>query len=160
MFLENNIWEYKKVDHQSVIELKSQLKIPEELVQMLVNRGVHTAAKQNNSLDHLKIFNPFNMLGIQAVDRIKEAIANKENILIYGDYGGLDSKSVAMMKHFLSTFPPDVFTYQPHREKEGYGLSMTAVDWSEKEKISLVITLDCGIKDINAAKKLKQKILI
>jgi len=42
MFLENNIWKYKKVDHQSVIELKSQLKIPEELAQMLVNRGVHT----------------------------------------------------------------------------------------------------------------------
>ena len=41
--------------------------------------------------------------------------------------------------------------------KEGYGLSMTAVDWFEKEKISLVITLDCGIKDITAAKKLKQK---
>ena len=31
MFLENNIWEYKKVDQQSAVELKSQLNIPEEL---------------------------------------------------------------------------------------------------------------------------------
>ena len=160
MFLENNIWEYKKVDHQSVIELKSQLKIPEELIQMLVNRGVHTysQAEQFFRPSEKDFLNPFNMLGMyKAVDRIKEAVANKENILIYGDYDVDGTCSVAMMKHFLSTFSPDVFTYQPHREKEGYGLSMTAVDWSEKEKISLVITLDCGIKDINAAKKLKQK---
>ena len=42
MFLENNIWEYKKVDQQSVVELKSQLNIQEELAQTLVNRGVQT----------------------------------------------------------------------------------------------------------------------
>ena len=45
------------------------------------------------------------MLGMyKAVDRIKEAIANKENILIYGDYDVDGTCSVAMMKHFLSTF--------------------------------------------------------
>ena len=91
------------------------------------------------------------------VERIKEAIANKEKILIYGDYDVDGTCSVAMMKHFLETLSTHVFTYQPHREKEGYGLSMTAVDWLLKEEIGLVITLDCGIKDINAAKKLKQK---
>ena len=48
------------------------------------------------------------MLGMyKAVDRIKEAIANKENILIYGDYDVDGTCSVAMMKH-LSTFSPDV----------------------------------------------------
>ena len=160
MFLENNIWEYKKVDQQSVVELKSQLNIQEELAQMLVNRGVQTfsQAEQFFRPSEKDFLNPFMMLGMyKAVERIKEAIANKENILIYGDYDVDGTCSVAMMKHFLETLSTHVFTYQPHREKEGYGLSMTAVDWLLKEEISLVITLDCGIKDINAAKKLKQK---
>ncbi|MEC7618474.1 MAG: single-stranded-DNA-specific exonuclease RecJ [Bacteroidota bacterium] len=160
MFLENNIWEYKKVDQQSVVELKSQLNIQEELAQMLVNRGVQTfsQAEQFFRPSEKDFLNPFKMLGMyKAVERIKEAIANKENILIYGDYDVDGTCSVAMMKHFLETLSTHVFTYQPHREKEGYGLSMTAVDWLLKEEISLVITLDCGIKDINAAKKLKQK---
>ena len=54
MFLENNIWEYKKVDKQSVVELKSQLNIQEELAQMLVNRGVQTFSQAEQFLDHLK----------------------------------------------------------------------------------------------------------
>ena len=160
MFLENNIWEYKKVDKQSVVELKSQLNIQEELAQMLVNRGVQTfsQAEQFFRPSEKDFLNPFKMLGMyKAVERIKEAIVNKENILIYGDYDVDGTCSVAMMKHFLETLSTHVFTYQPHREKEGYGLSMTAVDWLLKEEISLVIALDCGIKDINAAKKLKQK---
>ena len=144
MFLENNIWEYKKVDQQSVVELKSQLNIQEELAQMLVNRGVQTfsQAEQFFRPSEKDFLNPFKMLGMyKAVERIKEAIANKENILIYGDYDVDGTCSVAMMKHFLETLSTHVFTYQPHREKEGYGLSMTAVDWLLKEEISLVITI-------------------
>ena len=160
MFLENNIWEYKKVVQQSVVELKSQLKISEELAQVLVNRGIltYSHAEQFFRPSEKDFLNPFSMSGMsQAVERINQAILNEENILIYGDYDVDGTCSVAMMKHFLSTFSPHIYTYQPHREKEGYGLSMTAVEWSEKEQISLVITLDCGIKDIKAAEKLKQK---
>ena len=127
---------------------------------MLVNRGIQTysQAEQFFRPSEKDFLNPFNMLGMyKAVERINQAIFNKENILIYGDYDVDGTCSVAMMKHFLSTFSTHIYTYQPHREKEGYGLSMTAVEWSEKEQISLVITLDCGIKDINAAEKLKQK---
>ena len=102
MFLENNIWEYKKVDQQSVVELKSQLNIQEELAQMLVNRGIQTfsQAEQFFRPSEKDFLNPFKMLGMyKAVERIKEAIANKENILIYGDYDVDGTCSVAMMKH-------------------------------------------------------------
>ena len=160
MFLENNIWEYKKVDQQFVVELKSQLKISDEIAQILVNRSILTYSQAEKFFrpSEKDFLNPFSMSGMfQAVERINEAIINEENILIYGDYDVDGTCSVAMMKQFLTTFSSHIYTYQPHRQKEGYGLSMTAVDWSENEKISLVITLDCGIKDIKAAKKLKQK---
>ncbi len=160
MLLENNIWEYKEVDQQNVIELKDQLQITNEIAQMLLSRGVksYNQAKQYFRPSEKDFLDPFSMYGmIEAVKRIKKALDNKENILIYGDYDVDGTCSVAMMKHFLSTFSSQVYTYQPHREKEGYGLSLKSVDWSVKQKISLVITLDCGIKDINAAKKLKQE---
>ena len=89
MFLENNIWEYKKVVQQSVVELKSQLKISEELAQVLVNRGIltYSHAEQFFRPSEKDFLNPFSMSGMfQAVERINQAILNEENILIYGDY--------------------------------------------------------------------------
>ena len=64
MFLENNIWEYKKVAKQSVVELKSQLNIQEALAQMLVNRGVQTfsQAEQFFRPSENDFLNPFKML--------------------------------------------------------------------------------------------------
>ncbi|MCK5279829.1 MAG: single-stranded-DNA-specific exonuclease RecJ, partial [Cyclobacteriaceae bacterium] len=38
--------------------------------------------------------------------------------------------------------------YIPDRYKEGYGISKTGIDWAAENKISLLITLDCGIKAV------------
>ena len=46
--------------------------------------------------------------------------------------------------------------YIPDRYEEGYGLSKKGIDFAFKEKISLIITLDCGIravKQVNYANK-------
>ena len=59
------------------------------------------------------------------------------------------------MVRFLKHLKAKVLYYQPHRETEGYGISLKSVEWSKENKIDLVIALDCGIKDFLAAEAYK-----
>ena len=82
----------------------------------------------------------------KALDRIREAIKNEEQILIYGDYDVDGTTSVALVYGFLRNFYDGLHFYIPDRYKEGYGISKMGIDWAVENNISLIITLDCGIK--------------
>ena len=61
-----------------------------------------------------------------ATDRIKEAINNKEKILIYGDYDVDGVASTALLTNFLRQ-KNNIFSYIPDRETEGYGVSVNGI---------------------------------
>jgi len=82
----------------------------------------------------------------RAVERILLAMAHKERILIYGDYDVDGTCSVALLYLFLSKIYPEVAYYVPDRYKEGYGVSCEGIDFAQDNEMSLIITLDCGIK--------------
>ena len=86
----------------------------------------------------------------KAVARIDQAFSKREKILIFGDYDVDGTASVACMYSFLSeiydTEPLDF--YIPHRYREGYGVSKTAIDFALQNNFSLIICLDCGIKSV------------
>ena len=83
-----------------------------------------------------------------AVHRIESAIANNENILIYGDYDVDGTTAVSLVSSYLKTFYPNIATYIPDRYEEGYGVSYKGIDFAEDNGFSLIIALDCGIKAI------------
>ena len=68
-----------------------------------------------------------------SVLRLKSAIEENQNILIYGDYDVDGTCSVALMVRFLKKINASVQYYQPHRETEGYGVSLKSVRWSVKK---------------------------
>jgi len=84
-----------------------------------------------------------------AVSRIEEAIANSENILVYGDYDVDGTTAVALMSSYLKTRTDSVATYIPDRYEEGYGISFKGIDFADDNDFSLIIALDCGIKAID-----------
>ena len=79
---------------------------------------------------------------------MKKAIANNENILVYGDYDVDGTTSVALMSSYLKTKHSLVYTYIPNRYDEGYGISYKSIDFALENNFSLIIALDCGIKAI------------
>ena len=85
----------------------------------------------------------------KAVDRIVEAIDNKEKILIYGDF---DADGVTSTSVLLKTFGylgADVDFYIPNREDEGHGMNSKAlVKILSQKKPKLIITVDNGISNI------------
>ena len=85
----------------------------------------------------------------KAVARIETAISKNQKILIYGDYDVDGTTSVAMMYLFLKKHTKNVEYYIPCRYSEGYGISLTGIDYAYKNNISLIIALDCGITAIN-----------
>lgn len=139
-------------DPQVVAALASQLNISKTLANLLVRRSITT-------FDQARLFfrpsvtdlhDPFLMKDMdKAIDRLDQAIANNEKIMIYGDYDVDGTTAVALVYSFLKKFYEHVDFYLPDRYKEGYGISTAGVEYAALNDIKLIIALDCGIKSID-----------
>jgi single-stranded-DNA-specific exonuclease len=85
----------------------------------------------------------------KAVERIEKAIANNENILVFGDYDVDGTTAVSLVSSYLKSYYKNVATYIPDRYDEGYGISYKGIDYADDNSITLIIALDCGIKSID-----------
>ncbi|WP_446051121.1 single-stranded-DNA-specific exonuclease RecJ [Zobellia laminariae] len=154
-------WTIKPKPQQDAIDqLANALKVDDLVAQLLLQRGITTyeAAKNFFRPELTHLHDPFLMKDMNiAVERIEEAIANNENILVYGDYDVDGTTSVALVSSYLLSYYPNVATYIPDRYTEGYGVSFKGVDFAEDNDFSLIIALDCGVKAIDKVAYAKEK---
>jgi single-stranded-DNA-specific exonuclease len=143
-------WKIKEKGSRSEVDkLVYELNINYVLANLLVQRGISTFDKAKEffrpGLENLH--DPFLMKDMKAaVDRLNEAIANNQKILIYGDYDVDGTTSVALTYSFLRKRYENIDYYIPDRYTEGYGISFKGIDYAAEHNISLIIALDCGIK--------------
>ncbi len=145
---------------EKVNALSKSLGVDILISKLLVQRGIETyeEAKQffRPKLDDLH--NPYLMKNMDvAVARIEKAIANNENILVYGDYDVDGTTAVSLMSSYLLSLYPNVSTYIPDRYEEGYGISFKGIDFADDNDFSLIIALDCGIKAIDKVEYASEK---
>jgi single-stranded-DNA-specific exonuclease len=154
-------WTIKpKPDQELIQQLAQELNVDSLVATLLIQRGITTFDQAKTffrpSLDHLH--NPFLMKDMEvAVKRIEQAIANQENILVFGDYDVDGTTAVSLVSSYLKSFYPNVATYIPDRYSEGYGISFQGIDFAEDNGFSLIIALDCGIKSIDHVAYAKEK---
>jgi len=149
-----------KPNTEKVQAIQSALQVDEIIATLLVQRGVETfeQAKTFFRPTLADLHNPYLMKDMdKAVTRIENAIANNENILIFGDYDVDGTTAVSLVSSYLRSFYPNVATYIPDRYAEGYGISYVGIDYAEDNDISLIIALDCGIKSIDHVNYAKAK---
>src|SRR5438132_6865324 len=91
-----------------------------------------------------------------AVDRIMAAIARKERIAIHGDYDVDGVTSTVILRRALELLGADVVHFIPERLKDGYGLQPAALDRLHAEGVSLVVSVDCGIRGADAARRARE----
>lgn len=126
---------------------------PELLQTLLKNRGITTeeeAERFMNPSYERDLHDPFLILNMErAVERILRAITNGERIAIWGDYDcdGIPG-TVVLHDFFKKIAYPDVAIYIPHRYLEGYGLNTQGIDRLCESGVSLIITVDSGITDV------------
>ncbi|MCD8401035.1 single-stranded-DNA-specific exonuclease RecJ [Tenacibaculum finnmarkense] len=154
-------WTLKQTpDLLKVTQLAKELSVEKTLAKILVQRNIDTFDKAKQffrpSLDDLH--DPFLMKDMElAVQRIEKAIANNENILVFGDYDVDGTTAVSLLSSYLKTIHSNVATYIPDRYAEGYGVSYMGIDFADDNDFSLIIALDCGIKAIDKVAYAAQK---
>lgn len=144
------IWKTKdtKEVSQDIIDISGN----KLLAQLLVQRGINTVQKVKDFLNPsgMKITSPFVFCDMQkSVNRIFEAIDKQEKIIIYGDFDCDGVTSTSLLYKTLSHLNANVDYYIPNRENENHGLNNKAlVQLIAKQKVKLIITVDCGISDV------------
>lgn len=84
----------------------------------------------------------------RVVDRLCTAFENEECIGIFSDYDADGIPGAVMFQDFLTRIKHENFhVYIPHRHDEGYGLNCDAIDTLHEKGVTLLITIDCGIRD-------------
>ena len=152
-------WEIYDSNEQKVKEICEKYNLNKIIGKIIVNRNV-------TSDEDVRIFitptrddfhDPFLFKGMDiAVDRILQAINNKEKILIYGDYDVDGITSTTVLKKYLQERGGIVNTYIPNRLNEGYGLNKEAIKKIKEMGTDLIITVDCGISGIEEVKYAKE----
>ncbi len=132
-------------DPARVEALSTVLGISPVLANLLVQRGIDTVEKANRFFkpDLADLHDPFLMKDMdRAVERVEQAVARGEKIMVYGDYDVDGCTAVALVYKFLRQIGHKNLTfYIPDRYTEGYGIDVAA-----RKGVSLIIALDCGIK--------------
>jgi len=126
---------------------------PELMRNLLFYRGVKSALSAEKYLNpnfENDAHNPFLMKDMEkAVARILKAIEDKEKIIIYSDYDADGVPGAVVLSDFFKKIGFKNFeVYIPHRHLEGFGLHKEAIDSFKEKKVTLLITIDCGIADV------------
>lgn len=131
------------------------------LTQLLHNRGLtedsHTEIFLNPDYERDR-HDPFLLNDMEvAVARILSAIKNNERIAIYADYDCDGIPGAVILNDFFRAAGFTNFLVKiPHRHFDGFGLSAGAVEAMKEESVDLIITVDCGTADREAAKLAKE----
>ena len=146
-------WTLKSTPEKEKVEkLANDLQVDTTIARILCQRNIETfdEAKKYFRPSLEDIHDPFLMKDMDlAVARIETAIANNENILVFGDYDVDGTTAVSLVASYLKTIHPNIATYIPDRYAEGYGVSYMGIDFAHDNDFSLIIALDCGIKAID-----------
>jgi len=89
----------------------------------------------------------------KAAQRLIVAMEQKEKIGIYGDYDVDGTTSCALLYHFFQYFEIEVELIQPSRFIEGYGIHPPSIEKAWEQGIKVLVTVDCGITNSQAATK-------
>jgi len=141
---------------------------------ILTKRGVtdpaHRAAFLNPDYV-LHTHDPLKLKGAKkAAERIIKAIRAGETLAVFSDYDADGIPGAVLFTDFLKRVKaanPDLtfqtLFYIPDRHEEGFGLSIDAIDELKAKGANVIVTIDCGIADVEPvahAKKLGIDLII
>lgn len=135
--------------------------------QLLHNRGIKTKEEKEEFLnpDFQKLHDPFLLPDMnRAANRVLEAIDKDEMIGIWSDYDADGIPGAALLHDFFKKIGfKNFINYIPDRHTEGYGLNKEGIKELQENKVKLLITIDCGIRnreEIKFANSLGMEVIV
>jgi single-stranded-DNA-specific exonuclease len=143
-------WVETPVDTESVGRLAREVKVSPLVARLLVQRGLTDPAAAEAFLHPslAQLHPPERMADMRgAVGRIRRALAQREKILIYGDYDVDGTMAVVVLLTALRALGAEVEAYIPHRLADGYGMRVPVVEEAAGRGFRVVISVDTGIRE-------------
>lgn len=147
-------WVLRSADPLLISRLSAEAGVAPLLARLLIQRGITTgeAAREFLHPDIARLHSPYRMTGMKAaVERLQSSIANKEKILIYGDYDADGTLAIVILKTALELLGASVEFHVPHRIREGYGMKDEVIEQAAAAGVRLIISVDNGIRAFAAA---------
>lgn len=148
-------WRLPEISEPDVTKLAARCGLQMPAARVLWARGL----REPSCVDHFlrprlsDLEDPFQLLGMEpAVERIQRALRDGEKILIYGDYDVDGTSSVVILKKMLELLGHQARYHVPDRLKDGYGIQTHVLDQARADGVSLVISVDTGIRAVDALK--------
>ena len=147
-------WQIVETNQEEAVELAREARLPEVLAALLIARGIRRPddafAFLNPEMTHLH--DPLRMKGMEAaVERLERAIAQREPVLLYGDYDVDGTTAVVLLKTAIEMRGGEARFHVPHRLREGYGLQASVLEAAFADGVRLVITVDTGMRAVAEA---------
>lgn len=153
------IWQHLPCDDADATALAAALNLHPTVARLLCLRGLADAEQAERflhpSLDHLH--DPYKLAGMaEAVIRVEAALARRERIAIHGDYDVDGITSTVILRRALELLGGEVIHFIPERLRDGYGLQPAAIERLHGEGVRLIISVDCGIRGAEAARRARE----
>lgn len=145
-FLNRN-WVLKEPCPRLTLSLAQTLGLPESIARLLATRGVtlDQADSYLNPTLRALMPDPGTLQDMdKAVQRVMNALLNKEKIGVWGDYDVDGATSSALLVRYFQSMGVEVLCHIPDRIEEGYGLNIQEMGTLANQGIRVLITVDCG----------------
>lgn len=152
-------WTHAACDDERAARLAGALGVPPVVARLLCLRGMDEPERAHRflhpSLDHLH--DPFALADMRpAVDRLLQALAQAERIVVHGDYDVDGVTSTVMLRRVLERLGGRVDHFVPDRLAEGYGLQPATIERLHARGARVVVSVDCGIRGQEAAVRARE----
>ena len=150
------LWQPYPCDDVRAEAFAQELGVSPVLARLLSIRGITDVEAASRfmkpSLDHL--LDPMGLTDMnRAVERLLQAIAQNELIAVHGDYDVDGITSTVILRRALELLGAQVIHFIPERLRDGYGLQPAALERLHAEGVHVVVSVDCGIRGAEAAKR-------
>ena len=156
----NKCWQYPEVEADQAKILSEKFDIPEQVSSLLLGRNLKD---ENEIYDFLhpvlkNLPSPYSMKGMEnAIEIIVQGFKENAPFIIYGDYDVDGVTGVALLARFSKIIGLNFICCHPNRFDDGYGLKADVVKNAGLIEKGVIITVDCGISDIEEVAKLKDE---
>jgi single-stranded-DNA-specific exonuclease len=153
------IWQPRPCDDAQARVFAEELGVSPVLARLLCIRGLVDLDSASRflrpSLEHL--LDPLGLADMdRAVERLLRAIATGERIAVHGDYDVDGITSTVILRRALELLGGQVTHFIPERLRDGYGLQPAALERLHAEGVHVVVSVDCGIRGAEAARRARE----
>jgi len=150
------VWECASHDESASRRLAEAVRVDPVVARLLWQRGLGDPERAHAFLNPslTQMHDPFRLAGMAAaVERLLAAVARRERVVVHGDYDVDGITSTVIVRRALELLGGDVGHFVPERIRDGYGLSVPAIERLHAEGVAVVVSVDCGIRGAEAARR-------